>query len=251
MLDLVKLGSLTAKNGFKNEKEIADKFINWENDDDAKTWLIIMQYDLNEIEYVNANVLHGYKADVNVQVQIKLKNTIDTENLQVKLVSNTSGFNQIDKRWLKNYNELWHFPVEVYRALQHFTGELKPYIDNPRDNRRMFLDEMTVEDRNLILNWFTKNKTLVLSDVIKGRGQFSAEWILVAQKTNKNARWILKNINLALQHYSTGDVHMSPRGSICIGKVTIQRKGGDNGRETANMLQFKLDPTELFDDDIE
>lgn len=43
---------------------------------------------------------------------------------------------------------------------------------------------------------------------------------------------------------------MSPRGSICIGKVTIQRKGGDNGRETANMLQFKLDPTELFEDDI-
>ena len=40
---------------------------------------------------------------------------------------------------------------------------------------------------------------------------------------------------------------MTPRGSIKIGKVTVQRKGGDNGRETANMLQFKLDPTELFD----
>ena len=27
----------------------------------------------------------------------------------------------------------------------------------------------------------------------------------------------------------------------------MQRKGGDGGRETANMLQFKIDPTRLFD----
>lgn len=26
-----------------------------------------------------------------------------------------------------------------------------------------------------------------------------------------------------------------------------RRKGGDGGRDTANMLQFKLDPTQLFD----
>lgn len=27
----------------------------------------------------------------------------------------------------------------------------------------------------------------------------------------------------------------------------MQRKGGDGGRNTANMLQFKLNPAELFD----
>ena len=247
MNNLVELGSQTAKNGFKNEQDICDKFINWENDDEAQTWLKIMNYDLKEIEYVNAVVLHGYKADVNVQVQIKLKTALDTENIQVKLVSNKKGFNQVDKRWLKSYNELWNIPEKVYIALQHFTGELKPYKTGTRDPRRMFLDEMSLEDKDLIINWFTSNKTLVLSDIIKGRGQFSAEWILVAQKVNNDARWVLKNINEALQHYSDGDVTITPRGSIKIGKVTVQRKGGDNGRDTANMLQFKLDPTELFE----
>ena len=247
MNDLIELGSQTAKNGFKNEKDICEKFMNWENDIEAQKWLTIMNYDLKEIEYVKAVVLHGYKADVNVQIQIKLKSAVDTENIQVKLVSNAKGFNQVDKRWLKSYNELWNIPNNVYTALQHFTGELPPYKNNTRDKRRMFLDEMTLEDRELILNWFSENKTLILSDIIKGRGQFSAEWVLVAQKVNSNARWVLKNINEALQHYSTGDVKMTPRGSIKIGKVTVQRKGGDNGRETANMLQFKLDPTELFD----
>lgn len=247
MNKLVELGSKTAKNGFKNEQDICDKFINWENDVEAQAWLKIMNYDLKEIEYVNAVVLHGYKADVNVQVQVKLKTALDTENIQVKLVSNKKGFNQVDKRWLKSYNELWNIPEKVYIALQHFTGELKPYKTGTRDPRRMFLDEMSLEDKDLIIKWFTSNKTLVLSDIIKGRGQFSAEWILVAQKVNNDARWVLKNINEALQHYSDGDVTITPRGSIKIGKVTVQRKGGDNGRDTANMLQFKLDPTELFE----
>lgn len=57
----------------------------------------------------------------------------------------------------------------------------------------------------------------------------------------------LKNTNEVIQHYSFGNVELSPRGSIKIGKITMQRKGGDGGRETANMLQFKINPAELFD----
>lgn len=76
-MDKVKLGSKTAKDGFKNEQHIADKFNNWINDNDAKEWLHIMGYQLNMIEYVKAVVLSGYKADVNVKVQIKLKDALD------------------------------------------------------------------------------------------------------------------------------------------------------------------------------
>jgi hypothetical protein len=44
-----------------------------------------------------------------------------------------------------------------------------------------------------------------------------------------------------------GDVKISPRGSLYIGKITMQRKGGDRGRPTANMLQFKINPIDLLD----
>lgn len=246
-LDLVELGSQTARNGFKNEQDVADKFNNWQEDEDAQKWLKIMQYKLEEIEYVKAVVIHGYKADVNVKVQIKLKNALDIENIQVKLVSNKKGFNQIDKRWLRSYNELWNIPDDVYRLLQYFTGELQPYRTGTRDSRRMFLSEFTEEERNRVLNWFEENKMLIVSDILRGRGEFSAEWVLVAQKVDNNARWVLKNINQVMQHYSQGPVKMSPHGSINIGRIGVQRKGGDGGRETANMLQFKIDPTELFD----
>ncbi|KAK2238889.1 hypothetical protein XC29_15995, partial [Clostridioides difficile] len=210
--------------------------------------LRIMNYNLKDIEYVNAIVISGYKADVNCKIQIKLKTAIDVENIQVKLVSNKKGFNQVDKRGLKSYNDLWNIPQDVYKLLQYFTGEIKPYKEGTKDSRRMFLNEMTDEERDLILNWFNDNKMLVLTDILRGRGEFCAEWVLVAQKLQTDARWVLKNINEVLQHYyGDGEVVMSPRGSINLGKVGIQRKGGDNGRDTANMLQFKVDPTELFD----
>ena len=246
-MNLVQRGSQTARDGFHNEQNICDKFNNWQFDNEAQQWLTIMQYDLSKIEYVRAVVLHGYKADVNVQVQIRLKSAIDSENIQVKLVSNRKGFNQVDKRWLLHYKEMWNMPDNIYSLLKYYTGEDKPYKTGVRDSRRMFMDEFTNEEQELLLDWFSNNKTLILSDIIKGRGQFSAEWILVVQKINNNARWILVNINQALQHYSSGDVKISPRGSMHIGHVTMQRKGGDGGRNTAKMLQFKLDPTQLFD----
>lgn len=240
--ELIKLGSMTAKNGFKNEQDICERFHNWQNDEVAQNWLMIMGYDINQIKSVKAVVLHGYKADINLQVFAFYKESVDIKNIQVKLVSNKKGFNQIDKRWVKTYQELWQFDDKICELLQYFTGELKQ-----GNKKRLFISDFDEVEQTLLLNWFKDNKILVLSDILRGRGEFSAEWVLVAQKLPQNARSILKNINEVLQHYGNGEVVISPRGSLKIGRVTMQRKGGDNGRPTANMLQFKIDPTELFD----
>ncbi len=240
-------GSQIAKDGFKNEKDIVNKFNNWEKDFDAKKWLRIMGYDLDEIEYVEAIIIHGYKTDVQVQVTIKLKKAIDVENLQVKLVSNTKGFNQIDKRWVDNYAEMWEIPENVIEILKKYTGEIKPTIKNPKDIRRTFLNEIPKKFQQILLDWLQKNKSLIVNDIIKGRGKFAAEWMLVAQKIDKNARWILKPINVVINHFGNGEILVTKRGSIKIGKITMQRKGGDAGHKTANMLQFKINPAELFD----
>lgn len=239
-------GSKIAKDGFKNEKDIANKFINWKDDIEAQQWLKTMGYNLNDIEYVYAEVLHGYKTDVQVQVTIKLKNIIDAQNIQVKLVSNAKGFNQIDKRWIKNYAEMWEMPDNIVKLLKYYTGELEPYKRDTRDKRRMFMDEFSEQEQNEILEYFEQNKMLIILDIVKGRGKFAAEWILVAQRYEDIFRWILKPINVAINHYSEGKVEITNRGNLKIGRIGMQRKGGDAGRETANMLQFKVDPIELF-----
>jgi len=247
-MDLIKKGSQTAKDGFKNEKDIVSKFNNWENDDEAKSWLRIMGYKLSEIEYVTAIILSGFKTDVQIQVSIKLKRVLDIENLQVKLVSNKRGFNQIDKRWVDKYVEMWAIPDNIKNILKKFTGELKPTIKNTRDKRRTFINEFSKTNQEKIVAWIEANKALIVNDILKGRGKFAAEWMLVAQKIEADARWVLKPINFVINYFGNGKVKITKRGSIKIGNITMQRKGGDGGRPTANMLQFKINPAALFNE---
>lgn len=247
---LINRGSKTAKNGFKNELFVIDEFNNWKESELSKSWLKAMNYNLDEIESVKATKVKGsYKADVQlaINIEITLTTLTDIQNLQVKLVSNPKGFNQIDKRWLKSYRELWDIPENIYELLQYFTGEKSPKIDNLRDDRRMFADELSQDEQQLLLNFFNDNKTLIVNDILKGRGKLSAEWMLVILKLKDrdDIKWALEPINKVLNHFGNGAVSITPRGSFKIGNITIQRKGGDNGRETANMLQFKINPAEL------
>ena len=53
-MNKTELGSMTAKGGFANEHIICDKLNNWEKDQEAQSWLEIMGYNLNKINYVNA-----------------------------------------------------------------------------------------------------------------------------------------------------------------------------------------------------
>jgi len=251
MDDKALLGSETAKGGFRNEDEVIDKFNNWKNEKIAQDWLVKMGYVIKEIEYVKAVKISGnYKTDVQVQVTIKLKEAIDCENLSIKLVSNPQGFNQIDKREVDKYIEMWKIPKDVEEILRLFTGKIAPRNNvKLKDSRRMFLTEMTEKERDKIINFFSKNKILVISDILKGRDKFSADWLLVILKKNKNSYgWVLKDINTAMNIFGQGDVIITDRGSLRIGKITMQRKGGDGGRESAKMLQFKINPCILFED---
>ncbi len=248
---LAKLGSQIAKGGFRNEKNVINRFNDWKKDKTAQKWLEVMGYSISDIEYVKAEKVRGqYKADVQVRVKIiiKLKSQEDLQNLQVKLVSNPQGFNQIDKRWVDKYIELWNIPEDIAKILKLFTGELKPIKKGLKDKRRMFLTEMNKDDQDKVVRFFENNKILIVSDLLKGRGEFSADWVLVILKINDSSRWILKSINEAMNVFGDGDVKITSQGSLKIGRIGMQRKGGDAGRDTSKMLQFKINPVELFND---
>ena len=213
------------------------KFNNWKNDEEAQVWLKLMEYKISEIEFVKAVVISGFKADIQVQITIKLKEAIDAENIQVKLVSNLKGFNQIDKRWIDKYIEMWEIPLNISMLLKEYTGEILPKVVNPKDERRTFADEFSEENQSLLLKWLNENKSLIVSDILKGRGKFSAEWMLVAQKVDDSARWVLKPMNYCLNFFGNGKIEITKRGNFKIGKITMQRKGGDGGRKTSQMLQ--------------
>ena len=245
MSDKIALGSKTAKAGFQNEKDVVEKFNNWKTNLVAQQWLIEMNYNIAEIEFVEAFIVSGHKTDVQVQVRIKLKKLLDVENLQVKLINSKRGYNQIDKRWVDKYKDLWNMPETIVTLLKKYTGEIKP-TEKSKDARRINANEFAENDLNMTLEWLTRNKALIVNDILKGRGKFAAEWMLVIRKLNSENAWVLKPMNFCINFYGNEHVTVSKKGVFKIGKITMQRKGGDGGRDSANMLQFKASPGDLF-----
>lgn len=243
-------GSKTAKDGFKNEIEVINIFNSWKSNKTARAWLAAMGYNLDNIKSVQAmKVIGSYKADAQLHIRTIAKHDLqtDSQNLQIKLVSNPQGFNQIDKRWVDKYVALWQIPEDIKEILKKFTGEIKPAeINGLRDKRRLFFNEMNEESRIKLLNFIDKNKVLIISDLLKGRGEFSADWVLVILKTDKELRWALKSINEVIGLCSQGVIRITDQGNLKIGKIGMQRKGGDSGRDSANMLQFKINPVDIF-----
>jgi hypothetical protein len=239
----VALGSQTAKNGFRNEDEIRDKFNHWRTDADARTWLTFMGYKPDDIEIVTARKPHGKKADV--EVVVKTRGAIKTEGISIKLVSSPNGFNQIDKRWLATYAKLWKMPADVHSALRLFVGEDAP-VKLTKDPKRMYLTELDPAARTAVIDFFRANKQTIVSDVLRGDGGHAAGWMMVAFKATPNTRWALKRMDDVERFFAEGPVEITRAGNLKIGRITMQRKGGDGGRDTAKQLQFKINPALLL-----
>ena len=174
-------GSLIAKGGFRNEDNVISKLNAWRTDVDAQNWLISAGYDPALIETVqaikgseagrNLRVLGPQKTDVQINVKIiTLNSETHTENIQVKLVSNKRGLNQIDKRWISKYVQLWNIPENIETILKRFTGEIAPTILNPRDERRVHKNEnRTWRDRVAKANSYQRYQRA--KDIIRYAGE--------------------------------------------------------------------------------
>ena len=244
-VDLIEKGSITAKSGFINEQVIESKFNNYHCDIEAKKWLKVMGFEINTIKQIEASVIRGYKTDITIKILTDVENTV---NLSLKRMSSNAGFNQVDKRWVKSYKLLWNFGKDVEFGLKLFTGEVEPNFIT-KDRRRGTLIELPERYREAIIKWFTENKSKVVSDILMGHDKYPVHWLLVTKYdiVKRTETWALKDIKTIINHYEDGKVIVSKNGSLLIGKILMQRKGGDAGRKTAKMLQFKIDPNDIFD----
>jgi hypothetical protein len=108
----------------------------------------------------------------------------------------------------------------------------------------MYLDEIKKTKVDELILFFSVNKTLIFNDVLRGRGALSADWFLVTRKNGEFIDWILKDINFVCNFFSQGEVEVTKRGNLKIGRMTAQRKGGTPDPKS---LQFKLNPLNLFE----
>ena len=266
-----KVGSYTAKGGFENEHDIVAKFNNWQNDQVVQNWLSVLGYDFKKILSLKAVQIPSriskekmmefgvtvdkvtetkkyQKADVQIQVKIKVDDVFYIENISLKKANKGAGFNQIDKRKVETYQSMWGFSDQVASLLKLFTGEIEPSSEQQKiikDVRRVNFQEMSQNDANLVMQFFKNNKHKIINDVFQGRGALKADWMLVTRK-NKDGTldWLLKDIIEVCNFYSVGEIIISPKGSLKIGGITMQRKGGT---PDPTSLQFKCNPLALFE----
>jgi len=254
-MNKAEIGSMTAKGGFINEKDICKKFLGYKCDDEAQTWLSIMGYNPEKIQQIFAvqipvrlnhkkaialgisqskydESIKFKKADIQVRIEILIDDIMHIENISLKKANRSAGFNQVDKRPVETYQQIWNFNDNIAKWLKLFTGNILPQkvlsskkLADIKDKRRLFLNEIPQKDLISIIDYFKVNKYLIISDILRGRGGLSAEWFLVTRKESDNSlSWVLKDINTVCNYYAQGNVKMSPRGSLKIGRVTMQRK---------------------------
>ncbi|MGL4588869.1 MAG: hypothetical protein ACRCUP_01350 [Mycoplasmatales bacterium] len=266
------LGSNTAKSGFRNEKLLVDKFNNYSTDCDAKYWLEFMGYKINNIQKLKAYVIpagtknienlinseeinefkkfHRFsKADLQVQIEIIIDNIIYRENISAKSTKSTASFNQIDKRKVSTYKEMWNIPDDVSDILECFTGQKSPFdlgytekdMIISKGSARITSSTMHKLHVEKILNFFNSNKYMILSDIIIGRGPLKADFMIIT--TDENKYDIFRSSEI-INHFCNFDFEKGTRTTFLLGNCfSMQRKGGTPDPES---LQFKFKPNKII-----
>ncbi len=241
-----------ARSGFRNEDWVVSQFTKHRNSRWSQGWLRVMGYDIHTMKNLCAQTTRkmGFfnKADVLVLVGDNV------EWISVKKFS--ASFNQIDKRWIDDYAKMWHMPDDVVKVLKMYCGEddFRPGQINDvkglgmaSDMRRFTMNEISPAGREAVLTFLNKNKSKIIKDVMSGTGKAAAKWMLLVEERNDLPyRSAILPINSVVRHCS-GGAYITQNGVIRLGRLTIQRKGGDNGRKSAQMLQFKFSPKDMFD----
>lgn len=265
-------GSLIAKSGFKNEEVVVSKFNNYLLDTDAQEWLIYMGYTVSEIIRLTAKIIPAsvkqkvkqhvqtmklQKADAQISIEIVIEGIVYFENISIK--KSGANFGQIDKRRVQEYQILWGFSEENKNWLELVSGEADLLNNNlsarcqitSNSKKYITFQEIPATEMHDILNFFNANKVRILSDIISGRGGLSADYFLVTvfNENNITGYFISRTIEI-INFYNKYDFYLSKGGTTLKigptgGEISLQRKGGDNGRETANRLQFKIKPQSI------
>jgi len=237
------LGSETAKSGFEFEKVVENSLLNFRNNSLGKDLLIETGINLeNIIDIEKLPKKNNEKSDV--RVLIKFKNKDVTFNISCKSYGDAS-FNQIDKRPVNKYAEIFNFPDVVIEALKKFTGEINDGV-----NKRKYFDQLLKEERRHILNYFKKISKEIIELVFIGNGSNKINWVVLRKKETPNEKEKINILPVSFCiDWANGEVRESKlhRGHIStfsVGKIKIQRKGGT---PDPNSLQFKFSPGDLHE----
>lgn len=247
-------GSETAKSGFHYETLLAEAISNTETDL-SRSVLLKLGLVLSDIKNVKVEVPRSrYKTDLVIAITLQ-DDSIVTKKLSIK--KSQANFNQLDRRSSEKMKKEFSLTEDEFRLLKFFCGDSKPpeYSESKtKSHKRMFITEFTEIDQKVLLEMFEKIKIAYITSAFKGNRPEHEPDYMVTISTKKGDNTLsldmihISKMEDAINTYlGDASVSISKKGSIKIGELTVQRKGGDGGKESANDIQVKVRPSLILE----
>jgi hypothetical protein len=226
-----------ARNGRKAEEILAGHI---QSNDDSTKWIV---EEISENSYSKTGAKHRAGIEKPDVVLFDRQSGKDYGFISLKCCKDfATAFNQIKRCSLTNFCKEFSAPKSIELILEKYTYRRKKLL---RDGNNYSQNEL--EELLLFLN---KNQKPLLISAFTGQAkQPKANWLLLHQwkfpdwQRNIACRDRSRLISMQEVIATFEDIQatFTKRGTITFGAgVTLQRKGGDNGKESANDLQFKL-----------
>jgi hypothetical protein len=189
--------------------------------------------------------------------------------ISIKEFDVKADYNHVERNYVDFYAGKWSMSQDVYTALKRFVGEVDGK-GNPisietlereaellntspgklSKKRRTLLNQLSPQTREIIKDFFRSNKTRILKEIFID--DENVEFFVIVKRQGNVAYYYLVPTKDVLDIYSSGDVVITPRGSLQIGNVVLQRKSGNHRTDggwadaAASQLQFKIRPSECI-----
>jgi hypothetical protein len=190
----------------------------------------------------------------------------DYMNIGVSVKEYEADYNHLERNFVDYYSTKWQMSNIVYEGLKQFVGEVddhgRPvsidFIENEAKqlntspgkltkNRRKSFNCLGPQIREEILKFFKSNKEKIIKDLFVDEESIQF-FIIVRREKNEICYYILPTEKV-LTIYANGDVRVTRQGNLQLGKVVLQRKGGNHKTNSgwedkvASQLQFKIKPS--------
>ncbi len=158
-----------------------------------------------------------------------------------------TAFNQIKRCSIASFKEEFDAPSDVVDILNKYT----------EGKKKLLPGNYSPKELNRLLEFLHENQRPLLASAFTGQDKKpKANWLLLHQwkfpnwrrNIARKDRSFLISMQKILALFNEIEVTYTKRGTITFGAgVTLQRKGGDKGKDSANDLQFKLRIKQLLD----
>lgn len=254
-------------NTLSDFKESICQLINeYQKEDTVKSWLTNMGYAIDHIDFLEGvqtdlrikredfkrlNVEHEYdelmrykKSDIQLRIIISPGSILKFENISL-LYKDYHDKKVVDKRDVETYKSMWGFNNELELWLKLYTGKLNPMdftdkigISKFRHQNRLSFDEMPKNIQDSFIQFFNNNRIIIASDLLKGRGGLSANWVICLLENSNEKKTIFLDINKVMNHFGAGEISTTESGALTIGGLVMEASEDKN-------LQFLISPQKL------